>query len=71
MTRTASQKKRQQHRQRQKKAGRCTKQRFRDELGAKMALARIGRKVEGGNTRRKERSIYRCPACRGWHMTSQ
>lgn len=38
--------------------------RYRDRLGAQIALA---------GTRRKDRSearAYRCPDCRGWHLTS-
>lgn len=43
---------------------RCpTKRRYRDRLDALIALARIRR--DG------ERRIYRCPLCRGWHLTSQ
>lgn len=43
------------------------KVRFRDELGAKMALARLSVK-QGDQPIR----VYRCPLCRGgWHSTSQ
>lgn len=45
---------------------RCTdKVRYRDELGAKIALANTQAKDHG------EKRVYRCPICRGWHLTSQ
>lgn len=48
---------------------RCTtgKTRYRDELGAKLALVRTAR----GNGNRRETRAYRCPACHGWHLTSR
>lgn len=46
----------------------CAKVRFRDELGAKIALSQIA--VKDG-AKRRERRAYRCPRCRGWHLTSQ
>lgn len=46
----------------------CSKVRFRDELGAKIALSQIG---VSDKTKRRERRAYKCPKCRGWHLTSQ
>lgn len=49
---------------------RCKKIRYRDEVGAKFALAKI---AAGNNKleRRHEQSHYRCPYCKGWHLTSE
>lgn len=44
---------------------RTGKMRYRDELDAKIALARVRWKDRG------EKRCYRCPLCRGWHLTSQ
>ncbi|TFI30103.1 hypothetical protein E4P36_04965 [Streptomyces sp. 4R-3d] len=44
------------------------KRRYRDRVGAQLALAVIRRR---GTARRRETRAYRCPACRGWHLTSQ
>lgn len=47
----------------------CVKRRFRDEIAAKLALARI---EKGADVREKApRRAYRCPACHGWHLTSR
>ena len=47
----------------------CAKRRYRDEIAAKLALARI---TAHGEAREKTpQRAYRCPACRGWHLTSQ
>lgn len=45
----------------------CTtkKFRYRDKLGAKIALAKAQGKDHG------ESRAYRCEFCRGWHLTSQ
>jgi hypothetical protein len=40
---------------------------YRDEIAAKVALAR----VERGADDRRERRAYRCHDCRGWHLTSR
>ncbi len=40
--------------------------RYRTENAARAALVGI---VIRGN--RKERQVYACPACKGWHLTSQ
>ena len=44
------------------------KVRYRDELGAKIALSNTQRKTAG---RRAERRVYKCPYCAGWHLTSR
>lgn len=44
-------------------------QRFRDELAAKMALARM-QSESRDNAERREKRIYPCPLCKGWHTTS-
>ncbi|MFI8962091.1 hypothetical protein ACIGO8_08240 [Streptomyces sp. NPDC053493] len=46
---------------------RTGKARYRDEVAAKLALARI----DTGHGNRRERRAYRCPHCRGWHLTSR
>lgn len=48
----------------------CTgKRRYRDEIAAMLALGRIGDRGQD----RGDRPVtqYRCPYCRGWHLTSQ
>ena len=46
----------------------CTKRRYRDEQAAELALARI---ADAGDARDKTpQRAYRCPRCRGWHLTS-
>lgn len=37
-----------------------------DRLGSMMALAKL-REKRGGDG---ERRAYRCPSCKGWHLTS-
>jgi hypothetical protein len=47
----------------------CRKRRYRDEVAAKLVLATIQRK--GNSARDKtEARAYRCPSCKGWHLTS-
>lgn len=46
------------------------KTRYRDEIGAKLALARIQHKDSSGRAK-QERRVYLCPLCRGWHLTSK
>lgn len=46
----------------------CTKHRYRDKLGAEIALSSTNAKRSKGN--RNECRIYRCPRCKGWHLTS-
>jgi hypothetical protein len=41
--------------------------RYRDELSAKIALANTQRPT---SSRREEARVYRCPSCRGYHLTS-
>lgn len=41
--------------------------RYRTKLDAKLALASTQR---SRNPRREEHRYYRCPACKGWHLTS-
>lgn len=50
-------------------SGRCTtgKHRYRDRIAALLALAGI----DNLDPKRRERRAYRCPVCRGWHLTSQ
>ena len=44
------------------------KRRFRDEVAAMFALATH---AEGKRRDKDEERVYRCPMCRGWHLTSQ
>ena len=46
----------------------CGKQRFRDKLSAKIALANIEHK---DRDQAREQRVYKCPSCYGWHLTSQ
>ncbi|MFI6560363.1 hypothetical protein [Streptomyces sp. NPDC050534] len=50
-------------------AGLCPtgKFRYRDRIGALFALTGI----DNADPKRREKRTYRCPACRGWHLTSQ
>lgn len=41
--------------------------RYRDRIAALLALGRIDN-VDPG---RRESRVYRCPQCRGWHLTSK
>ena len=45
------------------------KVRYADRLEALIALADTTRPA--ANAKRTEKRIYRCPKCRGWHLTSQ
>lgn len=45
----------------------CWKVRYRDAISAKLALATLQLKDKAGHT---ERRAYRCPKCKGWHLTS-
>lgn len=47
---------------------RCVKVRYRDEIAAQLALARLRREDKPGHT---EKRAYRCPMCAGWHLTSR
>lgn len=46
--------------------------RYRTSVGARLALWNIwwARYVHG-RRRRRERRVYECPHCAGWHLTSQ
>lgn len=48
----------------------CRKRRYRDRIAALLALAATGRRKHARNPKQETR-IYRCPACKGWHLTSQ
>ena len=54
---------------------RCTKRRYPDRIAALMALANVQRQQEHPNyavaRKRQEARIYRCPNCKGWHLTGQ
>lgn len=45
----------------------CRKVRYRDRVGALTALAKLERQDKPDHT---EQRPYRCPTCRGWHLTS-
>lgn len=46
----------------------CTKRRYRTIQDAQRALHAIR---NAGSPRRRERSIYPCPHCHCWHLSSQ
>jgi len=46
---------------------RCKKVRYRDRIAATLALAKAGRSEK---PKRQECRAYRCPDCKGWHLTS-
>lgn len=49
----------------------CVKRRYRDRVGALMALANIQGDRHGRPERRyREARAYECPSCKGWHLTS-
>jgi hypothetical protein len=45
----------------------CSKIRYRDRIGALLALSR----TDNARRPKTEQRAYRCPFCRGWHLTSQ
>ena len=45
----------------------CGKVRYRDELAAMLALGSTRR---SRSKKRAEVRAYRCPTCKGWHLTS-
>ncbi|WP_234305878.1 hypothetical protein [Nocardiopsis alba] len=49
---------------------RCGKRWFRDSISAELALAAI-RHHGSDRSDRMPRRAYECPACKGWHLTSQ
>lgn len=54
------------------KARQCRtgKRRYRDRIGALIAMA-SARHKDGSNRGSLEQRAYRCPFCTGWHLTSQ
>lgn len=53
---------------------RCAKVRYPDKLGAKIALASTQASEAQHRkqvSRRAEVRAYRCPDCKGWHLTSR
>lgn len=46
------------------------KTRYRDRIGALLALASTQRR-DGSRRPKTEKRAYRCPDCRGWHLTSK
>lgn len=46
------------------------KVRYRDEVAAMLALGRASSRSEVRPNRVEQRQ-YRCPMCKGWHLTSQ
>ena len=49
----------------------CRKIRYRSEIDALLALNEVIRRREQGKENRKECRYYRCPYCRGWHLTKR
>lgn len=48
----------------------CRKIRYKDEIAARVALARTTR-ADGSRREKREQRAYRCTTCRGWHLTSK
>lgn len=52
----------------------CTKKRYRDRIGATIALMKAQANQDHSNyavgSKRRETRIYKCPKCHGWHLTS-
>lgn len=55
-----------------KTAGLCAsgKARYRDKVAAMLVLATVRRR-DGSHRPKLEARAYRCPQCRGWHLTSK
>jgi hypothetical protein len=47
----------------------CTKRRYRSEIDAMIALSNAGNRHDG--RAKTESRAYRCPDCKGWHLTSK
>lgn len=47
---------------------RCRKRTYYTELRAMIALIEVQKRRGTGKS---EQSVYRCPHCRNWHLTSQ
>lgn len=45
--------------------------RYRDQLGAELALLRIRRKADRKKRAKSPVRVYECQVCQGWHTTSQ
>lgn len=48
----------------------CRKLRYRDRIAAQLALAQVIRQ-DKPHRQKTEARAYRCPSCRGWHLTSR
>ena len=48
----------------------CRKRRYRDRVAALLALATTAKRKHARNPKQEARA-YRCPHCKGWHLTSQ
>jgi hypothetical protein len=48
----------------------CRKRRYRDRIAAQLALSTIQTKDKTDRDK-TERRAYRCPTCKGWHLTSK
>lgn len=48
----------------------CRKVRYRDRIAAHLALANV-QHADKATRPNVEARAYRCPTCRGWHLTSQ
>lgn len=48
----------------------CTKIRYRDRIAALLALSNA-RAKDGSRRKKLEQRVYRCPTCKGWHLTSR
>lgn len=53
------------------KACSAGKIRYRDQIGAELALMRIRRKAERKKRDKVPVRVNECPLCDGWHTTSQ
>lgn len=51
----------------------CSKKIFKEKIDALIALwkAEQDRRTGSGYSKRKERRIYYCKTCKGWHLTSK
>lgn len=50
----------------------CAKVRYRTEIDAKIALSNTAyTAAQRSDEKRQESRTYRCPRCKGWHLTSQ
>lgn len=48
----------------------CKKRRYRDQVDAKIALANIQWR-DNARRQKTETRLYRCPHCKGYHLTSK